>query len=651
VERYSDSVVTDMAKRRSIKRALRRADKPPPPEHDALPDLLFVVDSKGRICDLHPDFGTLFRLPSANFVGRTVSDFLPETTAAIISDAIAEARQRGMNRGSVYPLDTPTGLRWFELSIVPWQGDKVPQGSLIAVARDITKRKLAEDDAREKELALRESEEHLRTVADFTFNWENWFDPSGALLWVSPSVERVTGYSPEDCYRMTGFFEPLVYEEDREDFRREFAVAAAGASGEGITFRFRRKDGEMRWASASYRSVLDVKGRRIGHRSCVLDITERRQAETALRQSEEMSRAILEQAAEGFVLINERGILSVWNLAMEKLSGVDRVDVLGRFIWDVQFELSVFLEQKTKELHAQLKQKWHETLRTGQSSTLRKPVEATIMRADGESRTYERVLFPIDIGNRRMFGCLIHETTERNCTEEALRTSQARLRALSHRIESVREETQSQIAREIHDSIGQSVSGIAMSLGWIARMLSPTVDSEVSQELKDMETVLSGLTTKVQEMTMRLRPQILDDLGLKEAITVEVQGFSERTNIQGTVSVSLPPQALDAAGNTAVFRICQEALTNVYRHAKATAVLIVLYEQEDRILFAVSDNGCGITDEQVRAPKSLGILGMQERALALGGEIDFTGQPGAGTTVTLSLPIARKSGNRRRRPL
>ena len=523
MERYSDSVVTDMIKRRSIKRTLRKADKPPPPELDALPDLLFVVDSKGRICDLHPDFGTLFRLPSANFVGRTVRDFLPETAATIISDAIAEARQRGMHRGSVYPLDTPTGLRWFELSIVPWHSDEVPKGSLIAVARDITKRKLAEDDAREKALALRESEE--------------------------------------------------------------------------------------------------------------------------------MSRAILEQAVEGFVLINERGILSVWNLAMERLSGVDRADVLGRFIWDVQFELSVFLEQKTKELHAQLKQKWHDILRTGQSSALRKPVEDTIMRIDGESRTYERVLFPIDIGNRRMFGCLIHETTERNCTEEALRTSQARLRALSRRRESVREETQSQIAREIHDSIGQSVSGISMSLGWIARRLSQTADSEVSRELKDMEAVLSGLTSKVQEMTMRLRPRILDDLGLKEAITAEVQGFAERTNIQCTVSVSLPPHALDDAGNTAIFRICQEALTNVYRHAKATAVLIVLYEQGGRILFAVSDNGCGITDEQVRAPKSLGILGMQERALALGGEIDFTGQPGAGTTVTLSLPIARKSGNRRRRPL
>jgi signal transduction histidine kinase len=255
-----------------------------------------------------------------------------------------------------------------------------------------------------------------------------------------------------------------------------------------------------------------------------------------------------------------------------------------------------------------------------------------------------------DMAKRRSIERALRKADKPLCAEEALQTSQARLRALSRRIESVREETQSQIAREIHDSIGQSVSGIAMSLGWIARRLSPTVDREVSRELKDMETVLSGLTTKVQEMTMRLRPQILDDLGLKEAITAEVQGFAERTNIQCTVRVSLPPHALDDAGNTAVFRICQEALTNVYRHAKATAVHIVLYEQGGRILFAVSDNGRGITDEQVRAPKSLGILGMQERALALGGKIDFTGQPGSGTTVTLSLPIARKSGNRRRKP-
>lgn len=753
-----------------FRKAFEDAKAPLNATPDALADLLFVVDPEGRIGAPHPDSCELFRVPPAHFLGRTLNEVLPEPTADIIVSALAEARQRGIHRGAVYSLETPRGVRWFELSIAARREDAKPSGCLIALAHDITKRKQAEEDARENEArfrlvfeaasdvvtvhalpsesggsgrfmqvneagcklvgyhhdellrmtpfdlmagngspdlaaaraklrsegqalfedaliakdgksipveihsrlctlgggpvilsivrditkrretenALRVSEEHLRTVADFTFNWESWFGPSGTLRWVSPSVQRVTGYSPEDCHAMRGFMMPLVCEEDREKLSQEFAAAVAGGSGEGVVFRFRRKDGEVRWASASYRPVLNAKGSCIGHRSCILDITKKRHAEMALRQSEEMSRAILEQAAEGFVLVDDSGVVSEWNLAMERLSGVERTAILGRFIWDVQFESLLFPEPKTKDLHKKLEQGWRTLLRTGQSPDLQRSIQATVLRADGELRTYERVLFPIDSGSKRVFGAIIHDTTEHRRAEEALRTSQDSLRALSRRIESIREEAQCQIAREIHDGIGQSVSGMAMSLGWIARRLPPTVESEVRRELKDMEAVLSGLTSKVQEMTMRLRPRILDELGLKEAITAEVQGFSERTSIHSTSSISLCRHALDGAGTTAVFRICQEALTNVYRHAKASAVHVSLGVQESRVLLTVSDNGCGITDEQGRAPKSLGILGMQERALALGGSLTVTGRPGAGTTVTLCLPVAHRPGRRRR---
>jgi len=623
-------------------------------DYKACCELLF--EALGEVVSIHrfspkPDeAGRFFRVNKAGckLVGYTHDELLEMTPFDLL------ARRAPERLAAAHSQLCSEGHLQIEDAVVTKDGRSIPveihcrvcqiagQQLVLSIIQNITER-------RKTELALRKSEEHLRTVADFTFNWESWFGPDGGLLWVSPSVERVAGYTPEQCFRIPDFMASLVCKEDLPTFRRGFADAVAGRSGEGVQFRFRRKDGEIRWASASYRPVLDGEGDCIGHRSCILDVTKNQMAESALRQSEERFRAILEQATEGFALIDEAGKVSAWNLALEKLTGLKRESVYDRPIWEIEFAL-LMADPRKPELGFQLlKRRWQKTLKNGQSPVLRVPEEARLQRRDGEVRYFERVVFPIDVEKRRLFGIFAHDTTERKRAEEALQASEAKLRALSRRIESVREEVQTRLAREIHDGIGQALSGMAMSLGWIGRKISATVDQEVQSELKSVEHVLAGLTSTVQDMTMRLRPRILDELGLHEALVTESQRFAARTNIQTTVDVSLERDALGNDAVTGVFRICQEALTNVYRHSGATSVHIGLQRRSRCVTLTVQDNGHGITDQQVLAPKSLGILGMQERALALGGQISVSGLPGVGTTVTLSLPMAAKVARRRRR--
>ena len=235
------------------------------------------------------------------------------------------------------------------------------------------------------------------------------------------------------------------------------------------------------------------------------------------------------------------------------------------------------------------------------------------------------------------------DVSERKEAEDELRNSRHQLRALSARLESLREEERTRIAREIHDELGQMLTGLKMDLRWIEKKvgeidgnpaLNPVIDKAVEAgELAD-QTI-----TAVQRIAAELRPGVLDQLGLFTALKHEAQRFQKRTNI--TCKVELPSRQpeLPAQVATAVFRIFQETLTNVTRHAEATEVRVTFRGEGSRVILEVADNGRGMPADALRNPKALGLLGMKERAAVLGGDVQFESGPGRGTTVTLRLPL------------
>jgi signal transduction histidine kinase len=219
------------------------------------------------------------------------------------------------------------------------------------------------------------------------------------------------------------------------------------------------------------------------------------------------------------------------------------------------------------------------------------------------------------------------------------------LRALSARAEQVREDERAGIAREIHDDLGQALTAIKIDLAWLARRVSG--DSSGSgqtllEKLDEMSRMTDEVIGRVRRISSDLRPGVLDDLGLLAAVEWEAQRFEERTRISCVVASNLGDDVLDVDLSTGVFRIVQEALTNVARHSKASNVEIHLDRSEDgrSLRLEVRDDGVGILDDAARDPTSLGLLGMRERARRLGGGVSTSRAKEGGTLVEVSVPLA-----------
>lgn len=231
---------------------------------------------------------------------------------------------------------------------------------------------------------------------------------------------------------------------------------------------------------------------------------------------------------------------------------------------------------------------------------------------------------------------------KRATTEQALRHSQQQLRALASRLESLREEEHIRISREIHDELGQNLTGLKIDLLWTERKLgelptSASVNSILDRVVEATELVEESINA-VQRIATELRPGVLDKLGLGSALEYEARRFQERTGIRCEVRVPSAGLALSIEQRTALFRIFQECLTNVARHANATRIEAGLKFEGGCVTLTVWDNGRGITDAEVASARSLGLLGMKERASLLGGGVQWTRPTGGGTEVIVRLP-------------
>lgn len=239
------------------------------------------------------------------------------------------------------------------------------------------------------------------------------------------------------------------------------------------------------------------------------------------------------------------------------------------------------------------------------------------------------------------------DITERQRAEAELNQSQEQLRALADRLVRAREEEATRIARELHDEFGRYLTTIKMDLGSIERVLAGEITSEVGRVLREKAQTIGQTVDEtmqsVRAIATQLRPGLLDDLGLAAAIEWQAEDFQKRSGILCSLTLTLtgedPPIRREQA--TALFRIFQEILTNVARHARAAKVWVYLGEDHGGIVLEVEDDGLGISQEQLTEHRSLGLLGMRERALAFGGTVEIAGVPGQGTIVTVRMPLSK----------
>jgi signal transduction histidine kinase len=243
------------------------------------------------------------------------------------------------------------------------------------------------------------------------------------------------------------------------------------------------------------------------------------------------------------------------------------------------------------------------------------------------------------VGLHDMNSMLSAELAERALSEQRLRASEENLRALAAHLQSVREEERIHIAREIHDELGQALTGLKFDLNAFARQFekdSPAVRAEKHQGLG---VAIDRIINSVRRIASGLRPEVLDEIGLAAAFEWQAREFQRRTGIRCHVNIPAKFVDPDKERSTALFRVYQELLTNVARHANATRVNVTIAEGDTSLGLTVEDNGRGIKAKEIESPRSLGFLGLRERVLAFGGSVDVKGDEGKGTRVSVSVPM------------
>jgi PAS domain S-box-containing protein len=337
-------------------------------------------------------------------------------------------------------------------------------------------------------------------------------------------------------------------------------------------------------------------------------------------------------APHGYLLTDAAAVIRQANRAAAVLFGVPQNRLQGKplVLFVAQNERHAFLTQLNRLPRQEQILDWEIRLQPRRRSLLYAGLTVAAVR-DCQGEVVELRWLIRDVTERKAAEAKVLQA------ERALRSSREQLRALTTHLQNRQEEERRRLAREIHDELGQALTVLKIDVAWLSTRLG-AADTSCRERLQDMTTQLDALVTSVHRIGTELRPGLLDDLGLTAAIEWQLQEVCKRTGLACESVLPADDLAIDQAQATAMFRIFQESLTNVLRHAEADKITVRLIEQPDALLLEVSDNGKGITPRQLNDHRAFGLLSMRERAHLWGGHMAIKGKPGGGTTVTLRMP-------------
>ncbi|MBS0170189.1 MAG: PAS domain S-box protein [Nitrospira sp.] len=589
-------------------------------------DAIILMDTRGNVAFWNSGAEKIF--------GYTANEILGQPMTRIIPERFREAHLRGVARvaaagrltlqadmleliglkkdGTEFPL---------EFSLAAWTAKS--KLFITGIIRDISERKQAET-------ALRESEERFRAI----------MENSPALIFVKDIEGRYlqTNRQFETVFRLTR--SEIVGKTDLDIFLPEQAAAFRANDRRvleaGSPMEFEEvsihDDGPHTSLVVKF-PLLNAQGHCYALCGIATDITDRKHAEETRQRLTKDRLLLLESTGEGIYGIDTAGRCTFINSAAARMLGYLPDELLGKNMHACIHHLYADRTPYPRDrCHI------HKTLMSGTGCTIDHDV---YWHKDGTAFPVEYSSFPV-IEQEQITGAVVVfvDITERKRAEQQLTLSHDRLRNLSARLELVREEERIRIAREIHDELGQELTGMKLELSSLSDHLH-TAGAVPRQKLHSLSMLVDAAIQSVQRIATELRPVVLDQLGLIAAIEWQTHEFQARTGIQCTLDIYLRAVALSHDGSNAMFRIFQEILTNVARHSQATAVAITLQEQAGSLVLEVRDNGRGVTESELSNPHSLGLVGMRERALLLGGETVLTGIPQGGTTVKVRIPLSQ----------
>jgi len=364
------------------------------------------------------------------------------------------------------------------------------------------------------------------------------------------------------------------------------------------------------------------------------DICARLRAEDMLTRSEARLRSILDSAMDAIITIDADQHVVLFNAAAEAMFGCPRQEAIGA-------PLAWFIPERMRATHADHVRRFGES----GTATRRMGVQRIVTgsRRNGEEFPIDASISQVSEQGTKFYTVILRDVSAHVQAAAALECSQRELQALGAAADAAREQDKNRIARELHDELGQALTMLQMDVAWCKQKL-PTGEEAFLRRLDKMAGLLTVTVAATRRIAADLRPLVLDDLGLIPAVESLVENFRQRTGIPCELAVSNPGMQLPAAHSTAVFRVVQEALTNVAKHAKAKHVEVAIDQRPTEVMLNVRDDGRGFAPQKPRKAGSFGLIGLRERAYLLGGEATITSASGQGTSIELRLPIRSDEG-------
>lgn len=480
-----------------------------------------------------------------------------------------------------------------------------------------------EERRKDAEAALIKSERSYQTLAETSPVGVFHTDAEGSTTYVNPRWCAIAGMPSEKALEW-GWLQ-AVHPEDRASLDWAWQEAHTTRTPSRTAYRFLHPDGKVSWVLGQAVPELDATGEVVGYVGTITDITELKTAEQKIAGERNLSDSIINSLPGVFYLYNLEGRFIRWNTNFEKVTGYSPEEM--RRLHPLNF----FDEEEQELLRAKIENVFVSGEDSVEAGFLLKSGKKIPYFFTGKSLVYE--------GEQCLLGVGV-DFSDKVRAQETIRETTERLRELAAHLQNIREEERTAIARDIHDDLGQQLTAVKLALYRLGRKASG--DKEIEELVRSITDMVGKGIDSIRRIATRLRPGILDDLGLVEAMKWQVEEFEKHFDIVVEAVFTDRAGAIEPRISTNIFRIFQEALTNIARHAEATHVDVDFHSDREGIHLRIRDNGKGLNKSDIKTKRTLGLLGMDERTRMIGGTFDIEGQPGKGTAIEIAIPLHQK---------
>ncbi len=498
----------------------------------------------------------------------------------------------------------------------PTHDEKGNVSGAVLLFNDITELKKAEDE-------LRLSESRTRKIFEFDMIGFMYWDINGEILDANDRFLKMTGYSKQDLHENKINWSKMTPPEYAELDR--IALEQVASTGYCLPYdkEYIRKDGS-RMPVLLGGTAFDGNNPEMGV-AYVMDISERKKAEKNLAESKNYLRTILETEPECVKVLNRKGeLLSMNPAGLAMIEADNEQQVLGHCMTEL-------VDEKYRAGFTRLSKE----VFNGHSGTF----EFQITGLKGGHHWLETHAVPLKDSAGKITNLLgvTRNITERKKAEEEITNTTEQLRQLTAHLQNIREEERTHMAREIHDELGQQLTVMKMDVAWLNDKVG-AYDEKIKARAIELQKMLDHTVVTVRRLAYDLRPSMLDDMGLGAAIEWQLNEFKKRTGT--SISFERMNEELDLTDDikTGLFRIVQESLTNVSRYAQAKNVSVSLKQGDKNLHLTITDDGIGFENETIANKRTLGIIGVKERAANMGGDYKIVSKPNKGTSIQVTIP-------------